>query len=318
MSEPLTPEQRVALIKEIESQEAASRRRALWITWLSVAAAGVVLAAIVFGAGQQLARSRSALEEAKVLHSAIEASTKDLEARAAKAQEDLKTALAKQQQAEDAAERASQLARRASEEYNRSVGRLEQAGATLISKVSVNAETTAAARDFKKSTADARSNAASVQRDVAALSKDQSRALSTYLIEIGRIEAFGISRDLEWDFVFRRTDTKRVLLSFTAGGKRKPREPGQFFDRSRTLLNSRSKPIVLDVDEGLAVDLMLEAKSGDPRQRVQKNAIYRLVGVPTGGLRAEMPLVVARFAQSGNSEGVLIADVLIRRGGRSR
>jgi Skp family chaperone for outer membrane proteins len=315
MSEPLTPEQRVALIKEIESQEAASRRRALWITWLSVAAAGVVLAAVVFGAWQQLARSRTALEAAETRHSKIEASTKDLEARAAKAQEDLKTAVAKQQQAEDAAERASQLARRASEEYNRSVGRLEQAGATLISKVSVNAETTAAARDFKKSTADARSNAASVQRDVAALSKDQSGAPSTYVIEIGRIEAFGISRDLEWDFVFRRMDTKRVLLSFTAGGKRKPRGPDEFIDRSRTLLNSRSKPIVLDVDEGLAVDLLLEAKSGDPRQRVQKNATYRLVGVPpAGSLRAEMPVVVARFGRSGNSEGVLIADLLIRRG----
>jgi hypothetical protein len=63
MNEPLTPDQRIALIEEIESQDATRRRRALRVTWLSVAIATIALALIVYSAWRELARTEATLRQ---------------------------------------------------------------------------------------------------------------------------------------------------------------------------------------------------------------------------------------------------------------
>lgn len=80
MPEPLTPDQRIALIEQIETQETARRRRALWMTWASVAVAAIVLALIVFGARRELVQSQAALKEAEIKRATVEADIERLNA----------------------------------------------------------------------------------------------------------------------------------------------------------------------------------------------------------------------------------------------
>ncbi|MGE0815944.1 MAG: hypothetical protein AB7O28_05780 [Vicinamibacterales bacterium] len=95
MPDPMTPEQRLALIERIESQDAARRRRAIGTTWLSVAAAAVVLGLVVFGARRELMRTQRDLRDARAARERIEADIGTLRTAQAAAQAQLEATEAK-------------------------------------------------------------------------------------------------------------------------------------------------------------------------------------------------------------------------------
>ncbi|MEZ5290028.1 MAG: hypothetical protein R2745_03015 [Vicinamibacterales bacterium] len=95
MPDPLTPDQRLALIERIEAQDAARRRRAIGTTWLSVAAAAVVLALVVFGARRELTRTQRDLRDARAQRDRIEADIGTLRTAQAEAQAKLEATEAK-------------------------------------------------------------------------------------------------------------------------------------------------------------------------------------------------------------------------------
>lgn len=95
MPEPLTPDQRIELIERIESHEAARRRRALWMTWASVAVAAIVLALIVFAARRELVESHVALAKAEDRRKQVEADIKSLDAKKAETEKQLDATQAK-------------------------------------------------------------------------------------------------------------------------------------------------------------------------------------------------------------------------------
>jgi hypothetical protein len=116
MPEPLTPEARIALIERIESQEAAGRRRAIRMTWLSVAAAASVLALIVFGARRELARTQDALQEAEDRREQVESDIAALNVSKAEAEAQLKATEAKLSASLGALGRVNQAQRQAAVE----------------------------------------------------------------------------------------------------------------------------------------------------------------------------------------------------------
>jgi hypothetical protein len=90
MPEPLTPDQRIALIEQHDRSEGARRQRTLWMTWASVAAAAVVLALIVFSAGRQLAQVQDALTRARTEQAQVETDIQQLNSSKARIEAQLK------------------------------------------------------------------------------------------------------------------------------------------------------------------------------------------------------------------------------------
>jgi hypothetical protein len=64
------------LLRRLETQQATARRRAVWISWLSVLAAAIVLAVLIFAADRHLedaqAKKTEALEKAAVEQNRVE------------------------------------------------------------------------------------------------------------------------------------------------------------------------------------------------------------------------------------------------------
>lgn len=78
MPSELTPEQRIALVEELEAQESKRQGKAARMAWLSVAAATLVLAAIVFGAWRELAEVQARRAQVENDIEALEKAKADL------------------------------------------------------------------------------------------------------------------------------------------------------------------------------------------------------------------------------------------------
>jgi DNA repair exonuclease SbcCD ATPase subunit len=66
MSSELTPNERVALLEQMQKQDGDRRRKSVFAAWGSVGIATLVLALLVFGAGAALTKTRSELAEIRL------------------------------------------------------------------------------------------------------------------------------------------------------------------------------------------------------------------------------------------------------------